>query len=256
MDAIILAGATNNGALRASSDSPFEASIPIEGRPLLDYVVRPLTAVENMERIVVVGPEEGLNPDLRASIWRVVPFGASMVENLRRGIKALSPKGKVLVLTADIPLITTEAIEDFLARCREREADVFYPLVGREPIEDRFPGVERTYAALREGTFTGGNIILFSPEVIERCLATIEEALALRKKPLRMAGLLGLWYLFKLMVGRLSIAEVEERIEKKLHFKGVAVITPYAEIGIDVDKPSDLELVQRVLAAQARVEPA
>jgi len=73
---------------------------------------------------------------------------------------------------------------------------------------------------------------------------------ALRKKPLQMARLLGLYYLLKLITGRLSIAEIERRIEQKLHFKGAAVVTPFAEIGIDVDKPSDLALVREVLAAQ------
>ena len=249
MDVIILAGAKNTGALHETSDSPYEASIPIWGRPLLDYVVRPLTTVKEVERLAVVGPEECLSPDLRSSVWQIVPFGHSMVENLSRGLTALDPRGKVLVVTADIPLITAEAIEDFLARCRAREADIYYPVVERGPIESRFPGVKRTYATLREGTFTGGNIILLAPEIVERHLATIEQAVALRKKPLQMARLLGLFYLVKLIFGRLSIGEIEQRIEKQLHFKGAAIITPYAEIGIDVDKPSDLALVRKVLAS-------
>lgn len=256
MDAIILAGAKNTGALREASDSPFEASIPIWGRPLLDYVVRPLAAVGEMERLAIVGPEDCLSPDLRPAVWQIVPFGHSMVENLRRGLAALAPRDKVLVVTADIPLITAEAIKDFLARCRGREADVYYPVVERGPIEARFPGVKRTYATLREGTFTGGNIILLAPEVVEQHLATIEQAVAARKKPLQMARLLGVFYLFKLVCGRLSIREIEQRIEEQLHFKGAAIITPYAEIGIDVDKPSDLALVRQALAAQARMEPA
>jgi len=50
----------------------------------------------------------------------------------------------------------------------------------------------------------------------------------------------------------LSIKEIEERIEKILHFKGAAIVTPYAEIGIDVDKPSDLDLVERYIASTAQ----
>lgn len=247
MDVIVLAGAKNNGALRESSDSLYEATIPVNGKPLLDYVVRPLVQVNDVERIVVVGPEEGLSSDLRGIIWRVVPSGQTMVENLRRGLEALAPRGKVLVATADIPLLTPAAVEDFLDRCRKRDADVYYPIVARAPIEARFPGVKRTYAALREGVFTGGDIILLAPEIVERHLGTIEQAVALRKKPLQMARLLGLRYLLKLLMGRLSIAEIEGRVEKKLHFKGVAIITPHAEIGIDVDKPSDLDLVRHEL---------
>lgn len=251
MDAVILAGAKNDGALRSVSNSPYEADIPLAGRPLLDYAVQPLTGVRGVERIVVVGPGEILSADLRDKVWRIVPCGASMVENLRLGLAALATKEKVLLLTADLPLLTAEAIEDFLERCRAREADVYYPIVERGPIEQRFPGVRRTYATLREGTFTGGNIVLLAPDAVTKHFATIERAVALRKSPLQLARLLGLVFLGKLLIGRLSIGEVEQRIEKKLGLRGAAVVTPYAEIGIDVDKPSDLALVQQVLATQA-----
>lgn len=256
MDVIILAGAKNSGALRESSDCPFEAGIIVAGRTLLDYVVQSLLDVREAERIAVVGPEESLSPDLRTKVWQIVPFGGSMVENLRRGMLALAPKGKVLVATADIPLLTAEAVEDFLARCGAHEADVYYPVVSRERIEARYPTAKRTYASLREGTFTGGNIILLAPEIVERHLRAIEQAVALRKKPLQMGRMLGLWYLLKLVFGRLSIAEIEERVGRKMHFKGMAVITPFAEIGIDVDKPSDLALVQSALAGEASPKPA
>lgn len=251
MDVIVLAGAKNDGALRAVSESPYEAGISVGGRSLLDYVVDSLRKVRAIERMVVVGPLESLSPDLRTAVWRIVPPGGQMVENLRRGLAALAARDKVLVATADIPLITPEAIEDFLARCREREADVYYPIVERGPLEARFPGAKRTYATLREGTFTGGNLILLAPEIVERHQAMIELAVALRKKPFQMARLLGLVCLLKLLLGRLSISEIEDRVEKGLHFKGAAVITPYAEIGIDVDKPSDLALVRKVLSAPA-----
>ncbi|NLG83628.1 MAG: NTP transferase domain-containing protein [Firmicutes bacterium] len=251
MDVIVLAGAKNDGPLRAVSQSPFEAGIAVGGRSLLDYVVGSLARVRGLDRVVVVGPPETLTPELRKVVWRIVSPGEGMVENLRRGLAALAPQDKVLVITADIPLITPEAIEDFLARCREREADVYYPVVERETIEARFPGAKRTYANLREGTFTGGNIILLSPAVFARHEKTIELAVALRKNTFGMARLLGLFCLFKLLLGRLSITEIERRVEKTMRFKGAAVVTPYAEIGIDVDKPSDLALVRKVLSASA-----
>ncbi|MGE5598301.1 MAG: nucleotidyltransferase family protein [Bacteroidota bacterium] len=249
MEIIILAGARNDGALRECSASPYEAGIVVGGKTLLDYVVGSLAGLPEIGRLVVVGPEGCLSAEARARIWRLVPPGGGMVENLRRGLATLGDADKVLVATADIPLLTREAVEHFIARCREREADVYYPVVRREPIETRFPGVRRTYAKLREGTFTGGNIMLLSPEVVARHVEVIEKVVAFRKSTLQMAKLLGFWYLLKLLAGRLSIKEIERRIEQKLRFRGAAIITPYAEIGIDVDKPSDLELVRRALIA-------
>ena len=102
--------------------------------------MRPLTAVKEVERLAIVGPEECLSPDLRSAVWRIVPFGHSMVENLEPRPDGTGARGKVLVVTADIPLITAEAIEDFLVRCRAREADVYYPVVAGSRLNPGSPG--------------------------------------------------------------------------------------------------------------------
>jgi len=92
MDIIVLAGAKNTGALRAVTTCAYEAGIPLEGRPLLDYIIEPLSLIREAERIVVVGPDDCLSPDRRDKVWRIVPCGDSMLENLRRGLTALAPR--------------------------------------------------------------------------------------------------------------------------------------------------------------------
>ena len=46
------------------------------------------------------------------------------------------------------------------------------------------------------------------------------------------------------------MAEIEERVRLILGFRGVAVVSPYPEVGIDVDKPQDLALVEETFRAQ------
>jgi hypothetical protein len=70
----------------------------------------------------------------------------------------------------------------------------------------------------------------------------------MRKNPLALGSLLGLPIILKYLFGRLSIADVEKRAWDKLALVGRGVIVPYAEIGVDVDKPSDLELALQMLA--------
>jgi GTP:adenosylcobinamide-phosphate guanylyltransferase len=245
VDAIVLAGARNDGKLQHSSPALYEALIAINGSVMADYVLAALRGCPAVDRVLLVGPE-ALRPQITTpGVEFAACSGASMIDSIRVGMENLASKRKVLLVTSDIPLINTEAVSDFLERCRSSQADIYYPVVCKEVSEQRFPGARRTYVRLREGVFTGGNLVLLQPEIVDSCHHLIEQAIAMRKQPLQLARLLGGRFFLKLLVNRLSVHEIEARVERILGFRGVAVITPYPEIGIDVDKPSDLELVER-----------
>jgi len=249
VNAMILAGAPNNGPLQDCSPAANEALIEINGRPMLDYIVDALNASGRIGRLVIVGPPADFAGRYPAAT--VVESGDSILDNIRRGVEALSTREKILVLTSDIPFLTPEALNDFLARCGEREAEFYYPIVTREVSDARFPGVKRTYVALKDGTFTGGNIFLLDPAIIPRSLAKAEQFIKMRKQPLQLARLLGLGFILKFVTRTLTVTEAEKRVEHLLMLRAAAVITPYAEIGVDVDKPSDLALAIAELAPSA-----
>lgn len=248
MNAIVLAGALNKGSLRQVSPAQYEAEIEIAGRPMLDYVVLALARVQSIKKIVIVGSESMLSISKSNGEHLIfVKPGSSVVESLENGISALTDREPVLILTSDIPLITKEALEDFLNRCHNQPGDIFYSFVSKAINEQKYPGVQRTYVRLKEGTFTGGNLVLLSPEVIHDKLTILTKAVALRKKPIKLCGLLGWWYLCKLLFGALTIKEIESRVAEVLGVKAVGIVSPYPEVGIDVDKPSDLQLAKEVL---------
>jgi hypothetical protein len=116
-----------------------------------------------------------------------------------------------------------------------------------------FPGVERTYVRLKEGTFTGGNITLFNPAKWEQCEELVKSLIRFRKKPLKTAKLLGFKFLLGLLLGTLPINKVEERFGSLLQIDAAAISVNYPEIGNDVDKPSDLEMVKRYFESKAKV---
>lgn len=252
LDAVVLAGAPNQGALKEASPAPLEALIEIDGKPMIAYVLQALRKSGRIGRIAVVGPPE-LAPLIEAAEGEEGPSvtlagdSGGLVANLQRGLDHLDSAGPVLVVTCDIPLLTPEALNAFIDRCRPEEADVFYPIVSRSDSEARYPGLVRTYVRLADGEYTGGNVALLSPQVVRRCKEVLERAVALRKNPVGLARLFGFNLLIKLLLGRLRIRDVEERFEKAFGLRGKAVICPYPEIGFDVDKPSDLAAARRFL---------
>jgi len=250
-DAVILAGGVNSEELKKYAPFDSEALIVIGSYPMVYYVYRAVRASQRIRNIVIVGPRQSLREIFKKeeNLYLTEPGGDS-IDSLANGIRELSALGitdRVLVLPTDIPFITSEAIDDFLSRCEGQEADFFYSIVSKEVNEKRFPGVKRTYVKLKEGVFTGGNLFVVKSDRIASCITLAKQFVARRKNPLKLARLLGLGLVWKYLTGRLTIPDAEERFYKVVGIRGRAVISPFAEVGVDVDKPSDLWLAERIL---------
>lgn len=258
VDALVLAGGLNSESLKVSSGCEKEALITIGNRPMVEYVVNALKHTPEVCRIVVAGHRDDLDsifggdPDLI-----LTEGGSNAITTLQRGLESLNaktielnyPQKMVIVTTGDIPMITPEAIGDFLRLCKKRTGNIYYPIVTREISESKYPGVVRTYVRLREGQFTGGNLILVDPVSVSHCADIAKKIVQRRKNPLALSKLLGWRFVLKFLFHTLTLEEVEEKVSRMLGVRGVAIISNYAEVGVDVDKPADLQLVRRILEA-------
>lgn len=228
MEAIVLAGGEEAWAKRYGVRS--KALVPYRGRPLAEWV---LAALEGAGlSVVYVGENPGLSPAPRLTL----PDQGSLLANLEAALAHV--EGRVLVATADIPHLTPEAVRFVLEQAPE--AALVYPIVPRERVEAHFPGNRRTYARLKEGTFTGGNLLLLDKALFFQALPLAKRVVALRKNPLALARLIGLDVLIKLLLGKLSLAELEARAQRLLGVEARALITPFPEVGVDVDREEDL----------------
>ncbi|ADR35921.1 molybdenum cofactor guanylyltransferase [Oceanithermus profundus] len=235
MDAIVLAGGSPEDPLAARYGVPSKTLAPVRGRPMVEFTLEALRATPEVDRIVYVGPvpAQGLTPAPDA----VLPDQGSLLANLESGLaEARSPR--VIVASGDNPFITPEAVRDLLERAPE--AALVYPIVPKAAVEARWPGMRRTYARLRDGVFTGGNLILLDKALFVRALPMARKIVALRKKPLALAGTVGWGVLLKLLLGRLAIADVERRAEQLFGMPMRALVTTHAEVGVDADSEEDI----------------
>lgn len=250
-DAVILAGGENSSELKKIAPYDNEALIIIGNYPMIYYVYSALRATSEINNIIVSGPVEALRNILpREDKLFFVEGGENAIESFAHAVNIMEGKGlskKVLVVPTDVPFITSEAIEDFLTCCETSQADFYYPLTCKEVNERKYPGVVRTYVRLKEGVFTGGNLFLLRSELIPACLEMGVKLFHRRKNPLAMARLFGLGLVWQYLLGRLSIQMAEKRFYEVVGIRGKAIISSYAEVGVDVDKPCDLQLAQEYL---------
>ncbi|MDW7652411.1 MAG: nucleotidyltransferase family protein [Bacillota bacterium] len=247
-DVLILAGTGKETELTEQERVKNKAFIQIHANPMLSYVIEALRDASDIGRIAVVGPVTELTPFIEQYGILALPEKGSIPENIKAGFDALQPRQHFLIVSADIPFLSAAAINNFLTLCRPYDMDFYYPVVPQSSNDKRFPGVVRTYVKLLDGTFTGGNLFLVNPGGLESALPRIEKFFALRKSPVKLAAALGIGFVIKLITRRLTIAELETRFSGLFSLRGKAVVSEYAEIGTDVDKPADLILARKVLA--------
>lgn len=250
VNAIVLAGAPNSGKLKEVDEAPFEALVAICGRPMIAYVVRALQEAQYVDDFVLVGPGKELRESLGTDIPIAEPKG-SIVKNILRGLELLPDDKPILLTASDVPMVTGRILDGFLEACdaRSPKADLYYPIVEKRFCEEKFPGTKRLYIHTKDGTFTGGNIGVMTPAAIRKSAPTADALIEARKSPLKMASVLGWGLILKLLFRQVTVADCELAVSRLFGIHGVAVQVPFSEIGVDVDKPSDLELAKKTLAS-------
>lgn len=244
LNAIVLAGDSRG-------DNGSKALIKIKGRYMVEYIIDSLRYSKYVDRIIAVGSKEQLESCIGQKVDGVVQCSDSIIKNVKAGIDYLNEERHILVCTSDIPMVSSDAIDDFTEQCIEKSVDVGYPIIEKSLNDTKYPDAKRTYVKMKDGTYTGGNILYINPSVIGPCYGIAEELVQNRKNAIKMGRILGMPVLIGLSMGILSIESVEKRVNKMFGINAKAIKTLYPEIGNDVDKADDVDFVNKYLSLGA-----
>jgi len=254
--AVILAGRSpaEDDPLAGYSLGRPKGLIPIVGRPMICYVMEALAGSRYIRHIVVVGLDPADCPPLPAQVEHLPDQGGMLANaegGLRHAASLLPDVDGVLVASADLPLLTPAIVDDFVEACLETDHDLYYSVVERSVMEGRFPASRRTYLRLAEGQFAGGDLLIVRPGVVTANRELWERLASARKSPIRQARMLGgVWPLARLLAGRISLPEAERRASRALNLRGRVMVCAHPELGMDVDKPYQLEIARNELEAR------
>ena len=306
IDAIVLAG-THQNANRLI-DGRNKAFLEIDGQILVRFVIDALLKSELVDQIFVVGPARELlqaMPQLPARV-HVIDQRGKMLTNCWAGIEASEdyhahdPQEQVaerpmLITSCDIPLVTSEAVDDFIIRSAEvdRQSGVnngmlvgvvdepgvtpFYPVPGK-------PGVKRPYVEMAAGRLRLANIYVGRPrklsehEVLQTGFShrkakdwrnVIGLAFSFFRRP---QGWQAAWMIARLQLtlklskrkGRFyrylkkgnTEARVEQLISMLLGGDVKIVVTPFGGLSLDVDDEEDYRVLASRFADWAAVTAA
>lgn len=247
--ALVMAGRRGpKDDLAEATGSSHRALLDVDGVPMLLRVIRTLRASPSVDAIAVSIDDahalEGF-PELEGvTVHRSLPSPSQSVLDFLE----TRPSGEpVLVVTADHALLTPEMVEHFATSCGASEADVLVALVEETLLREAYPETTRTYLRFRGEGFSGANLFAFKSERGRRVAAFWVKAEQFRKQPWRLVSAFGPVALLLFMLRLLDLDAALERASRGIGARVSAVRIPFAEAAIDVDRKSDLELVNRIL---------
>ncbi|HUH95847.1 MAG TPA: nucleotidyltransferase family protein [Anaerolineales bacterium] len=260
MDAVVTAGGIPqpDDPLYDYTRGESKAMVDVAGKPMIQWTLDALSGAKNVENVIVTGLSPKSSLKCRKPIHYLSNQGR-MLDNLIAGVNKsleLNPKNRyVLLVSSDIPALQAEMVDWLIQTCMETSDDIYYGVCPREVMEMRYPGSKRTYTKLKDMEVCGSDINVTHVRMASEHLDVWEALIANRKNPVAQARVMGVDTLYLLLTRQATLQDFVERVSKKIGVKGRAIVWPYAEPCMDVDKPSQLEMMRADLAKRAKAAP-
>jgi GTP:adenosylcobinamide-phosphate guanylyltransferase len=260
MDAIVIAGGVPgpDEPLYPFTQGAPKALLDIAGKPMAQWVLDALDAAQTIDRIVLVGLEADSGIHSR-KIAAFIPSEGTILLNIRSGVQKvleINPAADhVAAVSADIPGIQPEHVDWVVRTAMQTDEDVYYNVITRQVMEARYPGSKRSYTRLKDVEICGGDMNVLRTMTVTGNDALWERIIAARKNVFKQAALIGYDTLLLLLLRRVTLEGAIQRVAHRVNLTGRALVCPYAEIGMDVDKPHQLELMRADLTRRA-TQPA
>lgn len=229
-----------------------KAVLPINGRPMIDYVLEALSRAGLKQPFHISGYSADHDKRLVQSPQAPGPAGSTLAALTHRDEKGDRIDFPVIVTTADHPLLKAEMVESFIEGARQSGADFCVGLASRETIQPAYPDIKRTYLKFADIAVSGCNLFYLANEKGVEAVKFWQKAQHYRKRPIKLASQFGWRILIDYVLGKLTLDGAFKYASNHLNIIAKPVLIPIAEAAIDVDKPSDKRWVEAILTKQDR----
>ncbi len=247
--ALVLAGSRpGTDAFAQSHGTDLKALIPVAGEAMVRRPVAALLSSERMAAIRVLAQQ----PERLAAILPDDPrlavggSGATIAATLEAICNDPEIEWPVLVTTADHALLDRAMIDDFCGRAEQ--ADIAIAVVERRALLQQLPATKRTWIGFRGGRFSAANLYMLRSSRVAPAIALWRAVEHDRKKGWRLLWAMGPALFLGAALRLLTLDQALRGIGRKLGLdvRAIEMADPLA--AVDVDKPTDLELVEAILA--------
>jgi len=253
MNSVVLAGGemAKDDPLYAESQQGSRSLITLLGKPMVQWVIDALDASSTVAELYVIGLQP--NVKLRAEKpLHYLPDQGTMLENIRYGMfqsgQDHPERKKVIIASSDIPAIRPHMV-DWLANqvAEDPSQMIYYNVISREVMEARFRNANRSYVRFKDVAVCGGDLNAIDLRAFSSEQPLWQELTSARKHPLKQASLVGIDTLLLVALRMITLDGAVKKVCRKLALQGKALRCPYAEMGMDADKPHQLAILRQYL---------
>jgi|GEM_PF-1119210 len=257
---LILAGKRSQNPLLSQLNVENKAFISFNNRNSIDYVLDAIKKTVNTSSITINIPPQQLDLFRKHTAHNITDNNefefllkgdsSSVFDSVFAFLEKIPDGEDFLVVTADNPLLTPEALRFFLEKS---DSELNIGMVnGHEGLIDELPNIKRTWHKLNRKTWLSGSNLFYirnsKAESLNKTKSICQQLERFRKKPLLTAQTLGgnLFFILKYFLQMSSVEESNSMLSKTLKIDTSLQILPFPYACLDVDKIEDYHLVSRI----------
>ncbi len=257
---IILAGGPPvRDPLMEYADVDCKALIDISGKPMISYVLDEFHKTGLISYLLIVGKKDelvGFTKDMDPNkVEFMVVEGNAAEKFYQAGMHLLelsetrddvftTSSRHIIYATSDIPAAKSNMIKDHIKKCQDDSTDFYYSVVEKADMDAAFPESGRTYMNIEGGKYAGVDLVIVDMEILRDKFHIIKLVTENRKSFLRGLFFASPLTFIKFILGRVKMKDVERLMSKIFGFRSKLIITKDAELGFDVDKPFQLDIMR------------
>jgi CTP:molybdopterin cytidylyltransferase MocA len=235
-NAVITAGGPIAGEYARMAGTSLKALAPVRGRTMLDRTIDALREI-GVENVAVVGNDE-VGRVCASRVERVVADTGSGAGNVLAALDAWRGRPEsLLYLTCDMPYIEAASLRAFVASVDAETLAM--PLTEYRDFAARFPQAPPGGIVLSGEHVVNGGVFHVPARASERVRDLAAALFDARKKPWRMATIVGPAYLALFAMRRLSVERLERRAREVVRAGVRAVRGSSPELAYDADTADD-----------------
>jgi len=252
MTALVLAGQRDGeDELTRYAGATCKAFVEIGGKPMLSRVLDTLSSSTCIDNILLSGPDEDKLRSQNELMQRIQSGDVTWLSprespstSTYAALSALPKDDRVLLTTADHPLLSVSIVDEFCNRSTELDKDIVIGLAPYSLVHEAFPQMRKTVLRFKGGGLCGCNLFAFLTAEGREAANFWRRTESERKKPLRVVHSLGWLNLAKYFLGRLALEDALGVLSRQLGLRVGAIVLPFADAAVDVDSVSDFQIVQ------------
>lgn len=261
INAVVLAGGINHISLYEGYRDGYKSLMLLGGKPMIQFVLDTLRKAPQVGRICIVGPDEISKVVEDPGLYEYIREGKSLKDSVSNGLSHFSDSQSVMMLPADLPLITPFSITHFLKSCSGLKTSytdyIFWSMVPEGSFAGPFRKVAKGYNRFKDVSVCHGNLYLMTPSVLgnKRVSSLIDKLYDARKSSIKAALQIGLFvgagYLIGVHLLRLiTINGAARKLSRRLGIGIIPVLHEYPEAAVDIDSPEDYRFVAEYMAGK------